>query len=86
MNKANLVKGASWFFAVAGVVTLLIFLTSGLLENHLFDLLLLVAMLFIISDIVKKYKAEKKKWHLPALVFFLLICALDVIYFALKLA
>lgn len=81
MNKANLLKGASWFIAVAAVFSLILFLASGLLEDHLFDLILFVGMLFIISDLLKRHKAEKKKWHIPALVFFTLVVVLYLIYF-----
>lgn len=81
MNKANLVKGTSWFLAVVAVLSLILFLVSGLLNDYLFDFLLFVGMLFIISDLVKKYKTEKKKWHLPAIIFFAVVSVLYIVYF-----
>ncbi|MCX6182953.1 MAG: hypothetical protein NT150_13610 [Bacteroidetes bacterium] len=81
MNKANLLKGASWFIAVVAVLSLILFLVSGLLKDHLFDLILFVGMLFIISDLLKKYKAEKKKWHIPAIIFFAAVSVLYIVYF-----
>jgi hypothetical protein len=85
MNKGNLVKGLSWFLAATAVFALILFLVSGLLEDHLFDFLLFVGMLFIISDLVKRYKTEKKKWHISAIVFFAGLSLLYVVYFLIKL-
>ncbi len=86
MNKANLVKGISWFAALIAVFSLILFLASGLIEDHLFDLILFVGMLFIISDLVKRYKTEKKKWHISAIVFFALVSVAYAAYFFLTLA
>ncbi len=83
MNKGKLVKTLSWFLAAVAVFALILFLMSGLLEDHLFDFLLFVGMLFIISDLVKRYKTEKKKWHVSAIAFFALVTIVYVVYFFL---
>ncbi|MFM7023038.1 MAG: hypothetical protein ACKOXB_08670 [Flavobacteriales bacterium] len=85
MAKGSVLKAASWFVAIVAVLSLILFFMGGLLDDHLFDLILFAILLFVISDLMKKYKAEKKKWHLPVIIFFSLLVLLYIVLFLLEI-
>ena len=84
MDRKKFFTAASWFVAVAIVVLGLLFLMSGLLEDHLVDLLVFIGMHFIISDLVKSYKKEKQKKYLGYIIFFFFVSLGYVVYFFSK--
>jgi len=90
IERKKLFKAAAWFVAVVVVLTLLLVFAQMMATNSKFlkeegiNVILMAVSAYIVYDIAKKYKNQKKKKQIAGIAFFSLLTLVYAYYFISK--
>ncbi len=86
VERKKLIQAVVWFAAVVLVLSLLLFLAQGIIREYLLDFILFAVLLFVGTDLIRKYRTQKSTKSLVMIVLSVVVSVSYLIYFIWKVA